>query len=323
MTEEQASVQIEEKNDKYARFVASPLKKGFGHTLGNSLRRVLLAYLEGAAITAVKIEGVAHEFSSLGQVKEDVLDIIMNLKGVVFKMNTEDNEPKLLRLTVKKEGIVTAGDIALDSDIEVVNPDHYLSTLGKGGKLDVELTVEKGVGYVPVEALVKALPLGTIPMDASFSPVLKVNHVVEDFRVGKKIDYDKLILEVWTNGGMTPEDAVAQSARILQNELSIFSGVTEIGAEKNPLAQLDSADRKQQYGLNLSIEDLELSARSSNCLRKAGIDKVANLIEKDISELMKIKNFGIKSAKEINEKLTQYNLTLKGTLEGIPETDEA
>ncbi|MFC1596303.1 DNA-directed RNA polymerase subunit alpha, partial [Candidatus Margulisiibacteriota bacterium] len=222
MPEEQPWVNIEEQTNTYGRFVASPLNRGFGHTLGNSLRRVLLASLGGYAMTAVKIDGVSHEFSTMDNLKEDILDVIMNLKGVVYRVHNEEGKANAV-LTAKKEGQITASDINAGSDVEIVNKDHYIATLSKGAKLSIEISIDNGIGYVPVDIQQKRdFPIGTIPVDATFSPVLKVNHTVADFRVGKKIDYDKLTLEVWTNGSVTPLEALAKSARILQDELKIF-----------------------------------------------------------------------------------------------------
>jgi DNA-directed RNA polymerase subunit alpha len=318
VSEEKSWVKIIEQTDKYGRFEASPLRRGFGNTLGNSLRRVLLASLGGMATTAVKIDGVSHEFATMDNLKEDILDIIMNLKGVVYSYSGSDTEPRKAKLSVKEDGTVTAGDIKTDSDVKVINKDHYIATLNKGGKLNVEITLNQGVGYLPVDpAQKKDMPIGTVPVDATFSPVLKVNHTVEDFRVGKKIDFDKLILEVWTNGCITPVDAVAKSAMILQEELAIFIDMNKKPEKKSDSKAID-LDAQRQLGLKLTIEDLELSARSYNCLRKAGIEKIAELVSKDLPDLMKIKNFGRKSADEINSKLKQFNLALKE----LPEEDE-
>jgi len=323
VADDMAWVKIDKQTENYARFIVSPLRKGFGNTLGNSLRRVLLAYLSGSAITAVKIDGVVHEFTTLDSLKEDILDIIMNLKEVVFKIHENSDGAKIAKINVKKEGIVTAADIETGSDVEIINKDHYLAMLEKGGKLDIEITINTGIGYSPASSQNKKdFTIGTIPIDAVFTPVLKVNHKVEDFRVGEKIDYDKLTLEVWTNGSLSPQEAVSKSAEILQKELTIFNNIGESNKQKDKktlLPPLQKADKKKQTGLGLTIVDLELSARSYNCLRKAGIEKVAELLEKDIKDLMKIKNFGIKSADEINEKLRQYNLSLKGTIEDNEE----
>ena len=315
MAEDIAWVKIEDQTSTYGRFVASPLKKGFGNTLGNSLRRVLLSALEGTAMTAVKIEGIDHEFATLDNMKEDILDIIMNLKGVVYKTIVESDGPVTVSLAAKKEGTVTAAEITTGSDIELVNKEHYIASLSKSAKLNIDITLDKGVGYLPVDIQQKLdIPIGTIPLDVTFSPVIKVNYTVDDFRVGKKIDYDKLTMEIWTNGSINPAEALAKSSEILQKELVIFMDMDKKPEQKaEPV--IGDVDAKQVLGLKLTIEDLELSARSYNCLRKAGIEKVSELIEKDIKDLMKIKNFGKKSSDEINDKLKQYNLALKGEIE--------
>lgn len=314
MNEEKTWVQVEIEEANYGRFVASPLKRGFGNTIGNSLRRVLLASLEGASMVAVKVNGVQHEFTCLKDMKEDVLELIMNLKNVIYKINSNDDEVRTVKLSVSKEGEVTAGNIKLPSDVEVINKKHYLTTLNKGGKLEVDITIKKGIGFVPLEIQdIKDMPVGTIPIDATFSPVLKVNYTVEDFRVGKKIDFDKLTLEIWTDGSILPMQALIKSANILREELGAFININEEPREL--VEQKKEASSKESKELNLTIEDLELSARSYNCLRKANVEKVADLVKKDLKDLMKIKNFGKKSADEINDKLKQYNLSLKNSEE--------
>jgi DNA-directed RNA polymerase subunit alpha len=292
----------------YGTFVAEPLERGFGTTLGNSLRRVLLSSLPGAAVTSVKIEGADHEFGTLPGIKEDIIDILMNIKGLV--VNSHSNEPKTIKLQAKGEGVIMARDIEHDAEVEIINPEHKIATLARGGKLNIEMQVEKGKGFLPAEMNKKPdHAIGTIPLDAIFSPVIKVNHSVESIRVGKFIDYDKLILEVWTNGSIAPDDAVKASTDILKNRLDIFLALNKKPESKKEA--VGSETEKKKVGLDMSIEDLELSARSSNCLKKAGINTVAQLIEKPIEELMAIKNFGRKSAEEINAKLANYGLSLK------------
>ncbi len=313
---EQAWVKYTEESSTYGRFVVEPLERGYGTTLGNSLRRILLSSLKGAAITSVKITGVEHEFTSLSDVKEDVLDIIQNIKGIVFRVHSP--ESKTITIKSKGEGTVTARDIEHDNEVEIINPDHHIATLGKGGKFEAEMVVENGKGYVPSEQIeIDSKAIGTLPIDAAFSPVVKVNHQVESIRVGKMIDYDRLILDVWTDGSMKPEDTVKQSADILRKHLDMFMHPNQkpeltVGAEGE-----GEIDKKKAAGLGLTIDDLELSARSSNCLKKAGVMNVAELVEKPMSDLMKIKNFGKKSAEEINAKLSHYNLSLK--MEGIED----
>jgi DNA-directed RNA polymerase subunit alpha len=313
---EQAWVKYVEESSTYGRFVVEPLERGYGMTLGNSMRRVLLSSLKGAAVTSVKIQGVDHEFSTLPEVKEDVLDIMLNIKGIVLRLHSA--EPKTITLKAKGDGVVTARDIEHDNEVEIINPDHHIATLGKSGKLEIEMVVENGKGYVPSELIeLNKKSIGTLPVDAAFSPVIKVNHQVESIRVGKLIDYDRLVLDVWTDGSMKPEDAVKQSADILRRHLDMFMRPNQ---KPELIVGIDGAgevDKKKAAGLELTIDDLELSARSSNCLKKAGIMNVAELVEKPMSDLMKIKNFGKKSAEEINAKLAHYNLSLK--MEGMEE----
>lgn len=310
-------VKYEEESKTFGKFTAEPLERGFGTTLGNSLRRVLLSSLEGAAVTSVKIEGVDHEFSTLAGVKEDVMDIILNIKGLVLKSHSD--EPKEVILQAKGEGVVTAKDIQHDDEVEIINSSHHLATLNKNGKLNIKMTVEKGVGYVVADiAKNKKAPVGSIPIDASFTPITKVNHFVEPTRVGKSIDFDKLILEVWTNGAMTPEEAVKECSKILKKQLDLFLALNE-KPEVEVVTEGDESAATQTKGLSLSIDDLELSARSSNCLKKAGVKNVVELVEMPIENLLNIKNFGKKSFDEINEKLSQYGLSLKGNIEEVPE----
>ncbi len=290
----------------YGKFVAEPLAKGYGVTLGNSLRRILLSSLTGAAITSVKIEGVDHEFTAIEGINEDILDIILNLKGIVFKLHSV--EKKIVHIRADKRGAVTAENIIFDSEVEVLNKDHYLATISGNTKLDVVLTLENGVGFQLLERS-NETPIGTLPMDANFNPIVKVNHTVEDTRVGKHTDLDRLVLEVWTNGAISPSEAVSKAAVILINSFKLFTNEVEEKKEEGLAVVIEEI--KPNAGLDLAIEDLELSARSSNCLRKAGIHSVAELVKKPMRDLMQIKNFGRKSADEINEKLSKYSLKLK------------
>ncbi|MFC1518074.1 DNA-directed RNA polymerase subunit alpha, partial [Candidatus Margulisiibacteriota bacterium] len=264
----------------------------------------------------VKIQNVDHEFTALPNIKEDVLDIILNIKGLVLRCHSQ--ESKVVTLKSSGEGMVTARDVEHDNEIEIINPDHHIATLNKGGKLQIEMVVESGKGYVPSESIeLGKKAIGTIPIDATFSPVVKVNHQVESIRVGKLIDYDKLVLDVWTDGSIKPEDAVKQSSEILKRQLEMFLHPNQKPEISAADAGPDEIDKKKAAGLELNIDDLELSARSSNCLKKAGIETVSELIEKPMSDLMRIKNFGKKSADEINAKLAHYNLSLK--MEGMEE----
>jgi len=314
-------VKYTEVSPTYGVFTAEPLERGYGTTLGNSLRRILLSSIGGAAITTVKIEGVDHEFSTIDGIKEDILDIIANIKNVAVK--SYSNAPVEMTLSAKGEGIVTARDIKHDNEVEIVNSNHHIATLGKGGKLNITFTVEKGVGYIMADVNEsKKYPIGTMPIDASFSPVVKVNHKVEPTRVGKSIDYDRLVLEVWTNGVISPEEAVKQSSQILKNQMDLFLSLNQKPTEADNIRDSE-VNKQKNNGLALAVDDLELSARSSNCLKKANINTVSELVETPLEDLLKIKNFGKKSAEEINNKLAQYGLALKGDISNLEvEEDE-
>lgn len=296
-------------NQSYIKMVIDPLEKGYGITLGNSIRRVLLSSLRGAAITAIRIDGADHEFGTIEGIKEDIIDIILNLKKIVILCHSE--QPKTITLDVSKVGEIKAGDIKHDAEIEIINKDHKIATITKEkAKLKIEMRVETGVGYRLSELNhYEDMPIGTIPVDSTFSPVLKVNHTVDDTRVGNRTDLDKLTIEVTTNGSISAEAAVEEASKILIDSFSLFTDYKHIIPQAEVTGEVVKED--QQVDMDLTIEDLELSARSSNCLRKAGIQTVAELIEKPMKELMKIKNFGKKSSDEINEKLAQYGLKLK------------
>lgn len=319
-------VKFEKVDDYTGKFIFSPLKKGMGTTIGNAMRRILLSSLAGTAVTAVRIEGAEHEFSTIPNVLEDLLDIICNLKGIVFRSNLA--QPKKLMLTVSNKGKVFAKDITTDNDIDIINKDFYLAELTDNANLTIELIVERGVGYSPSEANVKEdQPVNFINIDASFSPVLRVNHSIENVRVGKSLDYETLLLEVWTNGSIKVDDAVKEAASILIKHFDLFSSLN-IKPETDNTEEVErEIKERKESALALSIEDLELSARSLNCLKRAGIETVSQLIERDITELIKIKNFGKKSADEINDKLKQFNLCLKGCeaedgfLANVPDTE--
>jgi DNA-directed RNA polymerase subunit alpha len=302
----------------YGKFTCEPLERGFGTTLGNSLRRVLLSSLQGAAITAVKIDGALHEFQTLPDVVEDVTDIVLNLKEVLLRMH--DIKPKVIRLDKEGEGKVTAGDIAAVDGVEILNPDQPIATLSRGGKLHMELLVQMGRGYVPAERNKTAtMSVGTIPIDALFAPVKKVNYIVTHARVGQQTDYDKLGLEVWTNGSVSPEDAVAYAAKILKDQLSIFINFEETAEPVEETVTEEEA--KMNENLDRSVDELELSVRSANCLQNANIRYIGELVQKTEAEMLKTKNFGRKSLKEIREILAEMNLQLGTKLEGwVPPT---
>jgi DNA-directed RNA polymerase subunit alpha len=300
----------------YGKFTCEPLERGFGTTLGNSLRRILLSSLQGTAITAVKIEGALHEFTTIPDVVEDVTDIVLNLKEVLLK--SADSKPRVLRLDKDGEGKVTAGDIQVTEGIEVLNPDHHILTCSKGAKLRIELHVGTGRGYVPAERNKNLqMAVGVIPIDSLFSPIRKVNFLVTNARVGQQTDYDRLSLEVWTNGAVKPEDAVAFAAKILKDQLSIFINFEE-GAE--PAHETIVSEEQQKLNENLwkSVDELELSVRSANCLQNANIRYIGELVQKTESEMLKTKNFGRKSLKEIKEILAEMGLSLGMKLEGWP-----
>lgn len=294
----------------YGKFIAEPLEPGYGHTLGNSLRRVLLSSLEGAAITSVRIDGVQHEFSTIDGVVEDVIEIVLNLKKIKFKM--ANREEKKLRLSVTKEGPVLAGDIELVQGVELVNPEQLICTLDKRRKLEMEFEVKIGRGFVPAELNKKPdQPIGVIPIDAIFSPVIRVRYSVENARVGQRTDYDRLILEIWTDGRITPEDALVQSAAILQKHLEVFSDYQRqvIEFEEDKKAEDQERQRLRKL-LNMSVNEIELSVRAANCLNNAGITTIGQLAMKTEQEMLKYRNFGKKSLNEIKEKLRALGLSL-------------
>lgn len=302
-------VKFESDNNNYGRFIVSPLERGMGVTLGNSMRRVLLSSLDGYGLTSVLIKDIQHEFSTIQNVVEDVLDIINNIKGVVFIGHFEGK--KELTLNFKGKGKVTAKEIEHDADVVIVNPDAYIAELTGEGELNILLTLEKGIGYEPSEVHENSdSDVNTIAIDTSFSPIVRVNHNVENIRIGKELDFDKLILDVWTNGSVTPDVAVKKASDILADKVSLFQKLNEEPAQE-VLQEEEVGAEPVKSALALSIDDLELSARSSNCLKRAGIETVGELVEKDITELTQIKNFGKKSADEINDKLKNYNLALK------------
>ena len=312
------TLEIEERSDTYGKFSCEPLERGFGTTLGNSLRRVLLSSLQGAAVTAVKIDGALHEFQTLPDVVEDVTDIVLNLKEVLIKM--DDPKPKVIRIDKEGEGKVTAGDISVVDGVRILNPEHPIATLARGGKLHMELLVQMGRGYVPAERNKTAtMSVGTIPIDALFAPVKKVNYTVTHARVGQQTDFDKLTIEVWTDGSVSPEDAVAFSAKIMKDQLSIFINFEET---EEPIEETVSEEAaKMNENLDKSVDELELSVRSANCLQNANIRYIGELVQKTEAEMLKTKNFGRKSLKEIKEILAEMGLSLGMKLDGwVPPT---
>lgn len=305
---EKPKVIPEEVNDNYGRFVVEPLERGYGITLGNSLRRILLSSLPGAAVTSVKIDGVLHEFSTIQGVVEDVTDIILNLKTVRFKLYGE--EEKVLRIEATGEGVVLAKDIIHDADVEILNPDLVIATLANNARLFVELTVARGRGYVTADRNKKGDHIiGVIPVDSVFTPVRRVNFNVENTRVGQVTDYDKLTLEVWTDGSIRPDEATSLSAKILSEYLRRFIELTESVDDMEIM--VEKPEEQKDKILEMTIEELDLSVRSYNCLKRAGINTVEELIQKNEEDMMKVRNLGKKSLEEVINKLNELSLSLR------------
>jgi DNA-directed RNA polymerase subunit alpha len=291
----------------YGEFTIQPLERGFGITLGNALRRVLLSSIQGAAIISVKIDGVLHEFTTIPGIKEDVTDIILNLKGVRFKLGSADT--KNVSLDVTRTGAVTAADIVTDGTVEVLNPDHYIATISGGGVLKAEMVVKTGKGYLPAKKeLEPDQPAGTINTDAIFSPIKKVNYVVSHARVGQITDYDKLVMEIWTDGSIVPADAMAYAAKILKQQLDVFINFEEFEEEEEVVQAPESEPGNLNEILARSVEDLELSVRSANCLKNAGINTIGELVRRTEADMLKTKNFGRKSLSELKDILSEYGL---------------
>lgn len=297
-----------DENKDYGKFVVEPLERGYGTTLGNSLRRVLLASLPGAAVTSINIEGVLHEFDTIPGVREGVMQIILNIKGIAVKSYVQDE--KMIELDVEGPAEITAGDILTDSDIEIVNPDHYLFTIGEGARFKAVMTVNSGRGYVPADQNKRDdAPVGTLAVDSIYTPVTKVNYQVEPARVGSNDGFDKLTLEIMTNGTIIPEDALGLSARILTEHLDLFTDLTEVAKATDVMKEVDKSS--DDHVLERTIEELDLSVRSYNCLKRAGINTVYDLTEKTEPEMMKVRNLGRKSLEEVKVKLTDLGLGLK------------
>ena len=311
---EKPKIEIAEisEDNRYGKFICEPLERGYGTTFGNSLRRMLLSSLEGAAITSIRIDGVLHEFSTIPGVRDDVTNIVLNLKELCLKMT--GNEPRIIRIDVEGEKEVTAADIICDADIEILNPDLHIAMVNEDGKLKIEMTVERGRGYVPADKNKKPDDtIGVIPIDSIFSPVKRVNYTVQDTRVGNVTDYDRLILEVWTDGSLRPEEAVSKAAGILVMHLKLFQnmdGLPEEEEEEEATFPEEEEDDSSKV-LDMTIEDLDLSVRSFNCLKRANINTVADLAEKTEDDMMKVRNLGRKSLEEVKKKLEELGLTLK------------
>ncbi|MEG1447214.1 MAG: DNA-directed RNA polymerase subunit alpha [Ruthenibacterium sp.] len=294
---------------RYGKFVVEPLERGFGTTLGNSLRRVLLSSLPGVAVTNVKIDGVVHEFSTVEGVKEDVTEIVLNIKGITAKLYSD--VPKTVRIEATGEGEVTAGSIQQDAEIEILNPDWHIATLADGGKLVMELVFDKGRGYIPSDrnkAAAEQASVGALPVDSIYTPVLKVNYTVENTRVGQITDYDKLTLEVWTDGTISAKEAVSLAARIMTEHLNLFVNLSQEAMDAEIMVEKD--DTGKEKALIMTIEELDLSVRSFNCLKRAGINTVEDLINKSEDEMMKVRNLGRKSLEEVIAKLQSLGFSL-------------
>jgi DNA-directed RNA polymerase subunit alpha len=299
------------KDGTYGRFIIEPLERGYGTTLGNSLRRILLSSLPGAAISNIKIDGILHEFSVIEGVKEDVCEIILNLKNVAIRNSAVSDEPKKAYIEISEKGELKAGDIRVDADVEILNPDLHIATLsGKDASLSAEMTITKGRGYSSAEKN-KLLnqSIGIIPVDSIYTPVKRVNFQVEDTRVGQVTDYDKLVLEVWTNGTITPDESVSIGAKIFNDHLDLFVNLTENAKETTVLTEKE--DTNKEKILELSIEEMDLSVRSYNCLKRAGINTVEDLANKTEEDMMKVRNLGRKSLEEVLNRLTDFGLSLR------------
>jgi len=310
LTKEEATA-----TETYAKFIAEPFETGYGHTVGNSLRRVLLSSLEGAAVSSIKVDGAMHEFATIDGVVEDVTDIVLNLKKILFKAHSRD--PQTLLLSANKEGEVTAADIQLNQNVELVNPTQHICTLDKKKKFEMELEVKVGRGFLPGDENKKPnQPIGVVAIDSLFSPVTRVRYLVENARVGQRTDYDRLILEVWTDGRISPDDALTQASAILQHHLDVFVGYDKNAVEfEEVVDKQDEEKTKLKKLLNMSVNEIELSVRAANCLNNANITTVGQLAMKTEQEMLKYRNFGKKSLNEIKEKLAALGLTLGMTFE--------
>ncbi len=294
-------------SNRYGKFVVEPLERGFGQTLGNALRRVLLSSLPGVAVSSVHIDGVQHEFSTVPGVKEDVTELILNFKELVAKLYSD--QPKQIFIDMHGPCEVTAADIRVDDEVEIVNPELHIATLNEGAHLQIQIMLDKGRGYVSADKnKVGNMPIGVIPVDSVFTPIKKVNYTVEDTRVGQITDYDKLTLEVWTNGSVMPDEAISMSAKILSEHLSLFVGLTDHVMPVN--FNLPEDDKKEKV-LEMTIEELDLSVRAYNCLKRAGINSVAELVQRNQEDMMKVRNLGRKSLEEVEQKLAALGLGLR------------
>ena len=309
---EKPRIEVEElsSDGQFGRCVVEPLERGFGNTLGNSLRRVLLSSLEGVAVTSIKIDGVLHEFSTIPGVKEDVTEIVLNMKSLVCKLNC--NGPKTVEISATGPCEVKAGSIKADSDVEILTPDLHIATLGEGATLNMEITLDRGRGYIPGERnklIAGNNVIGVIPVDSIYTPVLKVNYTVDNTRVGQITDYDKLTLDVWTNGVINAQEAVSLAAKVLTEHLNLFVDLSDKGSTTEIMVEKD--DKGKEKVLEMTIEELDLSVRSFNCLKRAGINTVEDLISKSEEDMMKVRNLGRKSLEEVVQKLNSLGFNLR------------
>jgi DNA-directed RNA polymerase subunit alpha len=307
---EKPNIEVEEisKDGSYGCFVVEPLERGFGTTVGNSLRRILISSLPGAAVTSIKVDGVLHEFSTIPGVKEDLVDIILNIKELRIKM--EANETRVMTLNVKGPKVVTGADIVSEADVIILNPDHHIATLNADAEMYIEMTVQRGRGYVSAERnKVPNQPIGVIPIDSIFTPVKKVNFQVEDTRVGQVTDFDKLTLEVWTDGSIKADEATSLAAKIMTEHMALFINLTDKVGDMEIMVEKEE-DKKEKV-LEMTIEELDLSVRSYNCLKRAGINTVEELAKKSQEDMMKVRNLGKKSLEEVEQKLKELGLSLR------------
>lgn len=303
---EKPNITVIDQEESYGKFVVEPLERGFGTTLGNSLRRVLLTSISGTALSYIMIDGVLHEFSTIPGVREDVTKIILNLKKLELKLLVD--EEKMVEIDVEGPAVVTAADLKVDADVEILNPDQYICTIAEGGHLHMSIAIKNGRGYIPAsENKSDYMPIGVIPVDSLFSPIKKVNYQVENARVGKRDDYDKLTLELWTDGSITPNDALSFAAKILEEHFKVFMSADMSDQFANVM--IEKEDKSNEKKLEMTIEELDLSVRSYNCLKRAGINTVQELNNKSEADMMRVRNLGRKSLEEVKNKLTELGLS--------------
>jgi DNA-directed RNA polymerase subunit alpha len=303
---EKPNITVIDQEESYGKFVVEPLERGFGTTLGNSLRRVLLTSISGTALSYIMIDGVLHEFSTIPGVREDVTKIILNLKKLELKLLVD--EEKMVEIDVEGPAVVTAADLKVDADVEILNPDQYICTIAEGGHLHMSIAIKNGRGYIPAsENKSDDMPIGVIPVDSLFSPIKKVNYQVENARVGKRDDYDKLTLELWTDGSITPNDALSFAAKILEEHFKVFMSADMSDQFANVM--IEKEDKSNEKKLEMTIEELDLSVRSYNCLKRAGINTVQELNNKSEADMMRVRNLGRKSLEEVKNKLTEFGLS--------------